>query len=103
MCSQLQPSVFSPSSEPKTWEPEVIEEALVSAAIALRDWHDDAVDASLAVRRGDRFRAVVPWSVDDSWMGHEKVKVGSARWPCAQPLLRRCSSGRPARTFLRTH
>ena len=37
-------------------------------ALAVRDWHDPAEPDSLAVRRGDRFRAAEPWDLDDSWL-----------------------------------
>ena len=43
--------------------------AFRSGAIAVRDWHDTSVPGSLAVKRGDRFRAAEPRElVDGSWL-----------------------------------
>ena len=43
--------------------------AFRSGAIAVRDWHDTSVLGSLAVKRGDRFRAAEPREfVDGSWL-----------------------------------
>ena len=44
------------------------EVAFRSGAVAVRDWHDASEPDSLAVRRGDRFRAAEPWELDDAWL-----------------------------------